>query len=244
MSLEKTYGIHAVIAVLKTNVTFVQKIYLQESRNDQALEQIKSLAEQAGLPVKFMSRQAIDMMFDHAVTHQGVVADLSSLPSYDESDLMDLMDTDQVPLLLVLDGVQDPHNLGACLRTANAMGVHAVIAPKDRAVGMTAAVRKVACGAAEMTPFIAVSNLSRTLKKLKAQGIWLVGAMGEAESSIAEIDMTGPIAIVMGSEDKGLRRLTREHCDYLARIPMAGAVGSFNVSVATGICLYEVIRQR
>ena len=147
-------------------------------------------------------------------------------------------------LLLVLDEVTDPHNLGACLRTADAAGVHAVIVPKDRSAQLNMTARKVACGAAETIPFVAVTNLSRTLESLQERGIWIAGAAGEAQSTLYEIDLRVPIAIVMGSEGKGLRRLTREHCDYLMSIPMAGALSSLNVSVATGLCLFEAVRQR
>ena len=148
------------------------------------------------------------------------------------------------PLLLILDGVQDPHNLGACLRTADAAGVSAVIAPRDRAVGLTPTVRKVACGAAEAIPFIQVTNIARTLRELKDRGIWLVGADGAAEMDIFSAGLRGPLGLVMGAEGEGLRRLTREHCDFLVRIPMAGTLESLNVSVATGICLFEAVRQR
>ena len=148
------------------------------------------------------------------------------------------------PLLLVLDGVTDPHNLGACLRSADAAGVQAVIIPRDRSAGLTPVVRKVACGAAETVPLVAVTNLARTLKSLQQRGLWVVGAAGEAEQLIYQVDMRVPTVIVMGAEGSGLRRLTREHCDYLAKLPMAGSVSSLNVSVATGICLFEAVRQR
>jgi 23S rRNA (guanosine2251-2'-O)-methyltransferase len=151
---------------------------------------------------------------------------------------------DHPPMLLVLDGVTDPHNLGACLRSAEAAGVDAVIVPKDKSADLNATVRKVACGAAETMPFVRVTNLARTLEKLKQQGIWLYGTAGEAAQSVFEVDLKGPVALVMGAEGKGMRRLTREHCDYLVNLPMAGAVSSLNVSVATGICLFEAVRQR
>lgn len=148
------------------------------------------------------------------------------------------------PFLLILDTVQDPHNLGACLRTADAAGVHAVIAPKDRSVGLTDAVRRVACGGAENVPFVQVTNLARTLRELKEAGVWLVGTADDAESTIHEIDLCGPLAIVMGAEEKGMRRLTSELCDFTARIPMSGSVECLNVSVAAGVCLFEAVRQR
>lgn len=162
-----------------------------------------------------------------------------------EDDLFDILDSlKEPPFLLILDGVQDPHNLGACLRSADAAGVHAVIAPKDRAVSLTDTVRKIACGAAEHVPFVTVTNLARTLKELKEAGLWLVGTADGAEQSLYDIDLTGPLALVMGAEGKGLRRLTREHCDFLVHIPMAGSVECLNVSVATGVCLFEAVRQR
>lgn len=150
----------------------------------------------------------------------------------------------ETPLLLILDGVQDPHNLGACLRTAEAAGVHVVVVPKDRSVGLTDTVRSVACGAAERLPLVIVTNLARTLRELSQSGIWIVGTSDRAEKPIYELDLTLPLAMVMGSEGKGLRRLTAEHCDFLGRIPMRGSAESLNVSVATGVCLFEAVRQR
>lgn len=163
----------------------------------------------------------------------------------DDNGLLDLLDklTDP-PLLLILDGVQDPHNLGACMRTANAAGAHAIIAPKDRAVAMTETVQRIACGAAEHLPFVQVTNLARCLEQLKERGIWVIGTAGEAEQTIYEVSLSGPLAIVVGFEGTGLRRLTRDKCDALARIPMFGSVESLNVSVAAGVCLFEAVRQR
>ena len=163
----------------------------------------------------------------------------------DETSLYELLETSKEdPFLLVLDCVQDPHNLGACLRTADAVGVQAVIVPKDRSVSLTPTVRHIACGAAESVPLIVVTNLVRTLKELKNMGVWLVGTADDADKSLYEIDLSGPLAIVMGAEGKGLRRLTREQCDFLAYLPMKGKVECLNVSVATGVCLYEALRQR
>jgi len=162
-----------------------------------------------------------------------------------EDDLFDILNSlQEPPFLLILDGVQDPHNLGACLRSADAAGVHAVIAPKDRAAPLTDTVRKVACGAAEHLPFVTLTNLARTLKRLKQAGLWLVGTADDAEQSLYEVDLKGPLALVMGAEGKGLRRLTRESCDFLVHIPMAGSVECLNVSVAAGVCLFEAARQR
>ena len=163
----------------------------------------------------------------------------------DEADLPAILaGAGPAPLLLVLDGIQDPHNLGACLRSADAAGVHAVIVPKDRAVHLTETVRKIACGAAETVPFVAVTNLSRCLKDLKKAGLWLVGTADQATQSLYDVELTGPTAIVMGAEGAGVRRLTEEACDFLVRIPMAGSVECLNVSVATGVCLFECVRQR
>lgn len=163
----------------------------------------------------------------------------------DENDLFGLLDElVEPPLLLILDGVQDPHNLGACLRSADAAGVHAVIAPKDRSVSLTRTVRMIACGAAEKVPFVRVTNLARTMKELQEAGVWLVGTAADSSRSLYDIDLSLPVAFVMGSEGRGLRRLTRERCDFLVSIPMAGSVESLNVSVASGICLFETLRQR
>lgn len=165
--------------------------------------------------------------------------------SLDENGLLSLVGRLERPaFLLILDNVQDPHNLGACLRSADAAGADAVVVPKDRSVGLTETVRHVACGAAEHIPFAVVTNLARTLRQLKEAGVWLVGTTHDTEKLIYDVDLAGPIGIVMGSEGKGLRRLTAEHCDFLARIPMLGSVDCLNVSVATGICLFEVVRQR
>jgi 23S rRNA (guanosine2251-2'-O)-methyltransferase len=181
----------------------------------------------------------------HEANHQGVIAFCQSTESYSEDDLQALLEgLDVPPFLLILDGVQDPHNLGACFRSADAAGVHAIIAPKDKSVGLTAVVSKVASGAAEAVPFVQVTNLARTLEILKEMGIWVYGAAGEAEQTLYQADLRGPIAIVLGSEGEGLRRLTRERCDVLLKIPMHGSVSSLNVSVATGIFLFEALRQR
>ena len=173
------------------------------------------------------------------------MAEVSPSQVWGEAMLEELLDRSEgVPLLLVLDGVTDPHNLGACLRTADAAGALAVIVPKDKSATLNATVRKVACGAAEVIPLVAVTNLARTLEKLQQRGLWLVGTAGEAEQELYQQDMTGPTVLVMGAEGKGMRRLTREHCDYLVRLPMAGSVSSLNVSVAAGVCLFEAVRQR
>jgi 23S rRNA (guanosine2251-2'-O)-methyltransferase len=239
--MEKIFGLHAVTAALRSGRE-CRRLWVQDSRRDARLNDVEERARKLGIAVERVSRQELDQ---HAgdTHHQGVVGEFGA--SVGPDDLDELLDAlTEPPFLLVLDGVQDPHNLGACLRTANAAGVHAVIAPKDRACGITPVVRKVAAGAAESVPFFAVTNLARTLRELKARGIWIAGAAGEADQMLYELDLTGPIALVMGAEGEGLRRLTRESCDWLVRLPMAGQVESLNVSVATGICLFEARRQR
>lgn len=242
---ELIYGFHAVKTVLKTRPRDVVQLFLQDNRNDHRLAELMAIAESAGVRYESLSKAKLQELAGDATVHQGVIARCKSMAPWTEKELMSFVEnaTDRV-LLLVLDGVQDPHNLGACLRSANAFGVHAVIAPKDRAVALTDVVRKVSCGAAEQTPFVAVANLNRTLKQLKDANVWLVGFDSEATAAVSEIDLKGHIAIVMGGEGGGLRRLTRETCDYLAQIPMVGSVESLNVSVATGIALYEARRQR
>lgn len=242
---ELVFGLHAVQAALGYEPDKLREIRVERSRRDARLRRLLDEARRCGVSVRFEAREALDRLSGGA-RHQGVVARLAELPAVrDEADLTQVLNRiKKSALLLVLDGVQDPHNLGACLRSADAAGVHAVIAPANRAVGLTPTVRKVACGAAETVPFIQVTNLARTLRELQAQGLWTVGAAGEADKSLYEVDLAGPVAIVLGAEDKGLRRLTREHCDDLARIPMAGTVESLNVSVAAGIFLFEARRQR
>jgi 23S rRNA (guanosine2251-2'-O)-methyltransferase len=174
-----------------------------------------------------------------------VIAWRQPVQNRSEKHLPDILDgIEGTPLVLILDGVTDPHNLGACLRTADAAGAHVVIAPKDKSAPLNATAAKVACGAAEAVPYIQVTNLARTMKELQERGIWIIGTAGEAQQSLYQHDLKGPIAIVMGAEGQGMRRLTREHCDFLANLPMAGEVSSLNVSVATGVCLFEVVRQR
>lgn len=242
---ELIYGLHAVAAALQRDPARLLEIQVAEGMRTQArLAQLLDEARAAGIKVRNCSRDALDNLVTEGA-HQGIVAWQKPARAFNEADLDALLaGLTSPPLLLVLDGVQDPHNLGACLRTADAAGAHAVIAPRDRAVGLTPVVRKVASGAAEALPFIQVTNLARTLRELKDKGIWLVGADGEAEMDIYATDLRGPLALVMGAEGQGLRRLTREHCDFLVRIPMAGTVESLNVSVATGICLFEAVRQR
>lgn len=239
------YGIHAVAAALKNNVKNVSELWLlDQGGKNQRLNQIAELAKAAHIPAHAASHGELDA-YTNGAHHQGVMASLKEKQAMHETELAGFLKTlDQPPFLLVLDGIQDPHNLGACIRTANAAGVHAVIVPKDRAVGITAVVRKVASGAAESMPFIQATNLARTLGALKDAGVWIIGADEEGGTPLFDADLSGPVALVLGAEGKGLRRLTRDHCDVMVSIPMAGSVESLNVSVAAGICLYEVMRQR
>lgn len=240
---EWLFGLHAVQAVLKTSGSKVQEIRVQKGRDDQRLKKILSMAEGQSIPITWVLRSDLDELADGR--HQGVAALCQGAGVQDENYLFELLEEQQVPpFLLVLDGVTDPHNLGACMRSADAAGIQAVIVPKDNSVGITPTVQKVACGAAETVPLVVVTNLSRTLKQLQEQGVWIIGTAGEAEQLVYEADLKGPIAIVMGAEEKGLRRLTRENCDLLVKLPMRGVVSSLNVSVATGICLFEAVRQR
>lgn len=241
--LEKVYGVHAVEALLRHHPKRVKQLWLAESRQAPRIQPMLELAAQHRVPVGHKERQELDEWAEGV--HQGVVAEVSPSQVWGENMLDELLERSEgVPLLLVLDGVTDPHNLGACLRTADAAGAQAVIVPKDKSATLNATVRKVACGAAEVIPLVAVTNLARTLEKLQKKGLWVVGTAGEAEQELYQLDMTGPTVLVMGAEGKGMRRLTREHCDYLAKLPMGGSVSSLNVSVATGVCLFEAVRQR
>lgn len=241
--LERVYGLHAVEALLRHHPKRVKQVWLAEGRGDPRVRVLLELAEQARVRVGQCERREMDAWVEGV--HQGVVAEVSPSQVWGETMLEELLDrAEGPPLLLVLDGVTDPHNLGACLRTADAAGALAVIVPKDKAATLNATVRKVACGAAEVVPLVAVTNLARSLEKLQQRGLWVVGTAGEAEQVIYAQDLTGPTVLVMGAEGKGMRRLTREHCDFLVRLPMAGSVSSLNVSVATGVCLFEALRQR
>lgn len=241
--LEKIYGVHAVEALLRFHPKRVKQIWLSEGRSEPRVQALLALAAEYRVSVGQAERREMDAWVEGV--HQGVVAEVSPSQVWGEAMLEELLErTEKVPLLLVLDGVTDPHNLGACLRTADAAGALAVIVPKDKSATLTAAVRKVACGAAEVIPLVAVTNLARTLEKLQQRGLWVVGTAGEAEQELYQQDMTGPTVLVMGAEGKGMRRLTREHCDFLVKLPMAGSVSSLNVSVATGVCLFEIVRQR
>jgi 23S rRNA (guanosine2251-2'-O)-methyltransferase len=238
------FGLHAVRAALKYDPGRIVEAWVEQGRRDARVERLLEGLERSSATVHRVPRREIDRLTGDQA-HQGVAISYVGAPPQDQGDLDELLDRlDEPPFLLVLDQVQDPHNLGACLRSADGAGVHAVIAPRDNAVGLTPAVHKVASGAARTVPFFQVTNLARVLRDLKERGIWLIGAAGEAESAVFAADLTGPLALVMGAEDTGLRRLTRESCDLLVKIPMHGQVESLNVSVATGILLFEAVRQR
>ncbi len=236
------YGFHAVTSRMRSQPGSVIEILVAAERHDQRAGALLELAQSQGLRVVSVEGVRLDAMTGHAV-HQGVVARVESVPVARHLD--DVLESIAEPaLLLVLDGIQDPHNLGACLRVADAFGAHAVIAPKDRAVGLNQTVAKVASGAAETVPYLPVTNLARTLRALKERGIWVVGSAQDGPQQIASARLDGPLAWVLGSEGAGMRRLTRELCDFTVRIPMLGAVESLNVSVSAGVCLYESRRQR
>ncbi|HHJ14455.1 MAG TPA: 23S rRNA (guanosine(2251)-2'-O)-methyltransferase RlmB [Gammaproteobacteria bacterium] len=241
---KRVFGLHAVRSLLARNPARVSCLLVLESRQDIRTAEILAMAEKAGVAVRRVTRQELDQRVP-GVSHQGVLAETGHVPSLGEQDLPGfLAQLDHPAFVLVLDGVQDPHNLGACLRSADAAGVDLAITPRDRSAPLTATVRKVACGAADTVPLLRVTNLARTLRQLRDAGVWIRGAAGEAGTSLYDTDLTGPLALVLGGEGKGLRRLTREHCDSLMAIPLAGSVGSLNVSVAAGICLFEALRQR
>ncbi len=234
-------GFHAVMAALEDGIAKPFEILLADTRQDERARKLLAAAQLLGVPVRQVGRSDLDLRVP-GFRHQGVLALMPEMEFAGE-DALEAPATPQ-RLFLVLDGVQDPHNLGACLRTAEAVGATAVIIPKDRSAGLTAVVRKAAAGSAERVPVIAVTNLSRTLARLKERGYWLTGLAGEAEHSLFDADLTGPRVLVMGAEGEGMRRLTREHCDQLVRIPMEGKAESLNVSVAAAVCLYEAYRQR
>lgn len=244
MSEQFVYGVHAVSALLANPHRVINQLFVSQERMDQRVQELLDKAEQAHIRIERLSAQKMNQRFAN-YTHQGVVASAMALQDYSEADLISLLEQCKKPgLILILDGVTDPHNLGACLRSADAAGVDFVLIPKDKSASITPVVSKVACGAAESVPLVRVTNLVRAMELLKEQGVWIYGAAGEAENSLYQVDCSGTIAIAMGAEGDGLRRLTREHCDGLFSLPMSGTVSSLNVSVATGISLYEVVRQR
>lgn len=244
---EIVFGIHAINELIKRAPERFIELWLLKGREDERVLPIINLARKYGITVQLASRKVLDDKSE-GEQHQGVLARLKAGRTYTESDLDDILlqaeKKSQQPLLLILDGVTDPHNLGACLRNADAAGVQAIVVPKDNAAKLTSTVRKVAVGAAETIPLVQVTNLSRTMKQLQQMGVWIVGTAGETDACLYDVKLTGPIALVMGAEDKGMRRLTRENCDQLVKLPMAGEVSSLNVSVASGIGLFEIVRQR
>jgi 23S rRNA (guanosine2251-2'-O)-methyltransferase len=244
MTGELLYGIHSVESALNHDPGNILELYFESDSQNARIKELSDRARELGLKPHARPRDALDRMTGGA-RHQGAVARYRAPPPRVESELSALIEqAGREALLLVLDGITDPHNLGACLRSAEAAGVTAVIAPKDKAVGITPTVRRASSGAADRVAFFAVTNLARTLKSIKQQGVWLVGLAGESKQDFYSIDLKGPIAIVLGSEGEGMRRLTSESCDFLARIPMRGDVESLNVSVATGVVLFEALRQR
>ena len=243
MSNEFIYGIHAVKAVLEKDPARFIEAYVLKGRQDDRLLPLLNQLQQFDVSIQQMGRKPLDEKAQGA-NHQGLIAKVKPAKQLNETHLDDILAQHQQPLLLVLDGVTDPHNLGTCLRNADAAGVAAVIVPKDRSSPLTATVSKVACGAAETVPLVRVTNLARTMRALQEQGVWFVGTAGEAIHDIYQAKLTGPLAVVMGAEGDGMRRLTRETCDDLIKIPMSGSVSSLNVSVASGICLFEAVRQR
>lgn len=243
-SLEWVYGIHAVLALLKNHPDRIKEIYLVDERQDAKFQEILTLAKQQGLVIQHAHKKQLDTWTNFAV-HQGILAKRIPHKIQGEEELIELLQSlNQPPFLLALDGIQDPHNLGACLRTCDAAGVTAVIIPKDKSAHLTPLVSKIASGAAETVPVIEVTNLVRCLNRLKKEGIWIIGSSLNAKQSLFKTDLKGPITLVLGSEGEGLRRLTEETCDILMKLPMLGSVQSLNVSVAAGICLYEALRQR
>jgi 23S rRNA (guanosine2251-2'-O)-methyltransferase len=237
-------GVHSVRSALRAHPERMVTVWVAEERHDRVVGELLQALHDAGVSVRRVPRRRLDQL-SGGVPHQGVVARCQAVPVRGERELAEfLLPLGGAAFLLVLDGVQDPHNLGACLRSADGAGAHAVVLPRDRSAPITGVVRRTACGAAESLPIFQVRNLARGLEALKQAGLWLVGAADDAQEAVFDVDLTGPLALVLGAEGSGLRRLTRESCDRLVRIPMLGSVESLNVSVATGVCLYEAMRQR
>ena len=247
MSTELIYGIHAVSALLERTPERFIEVWALKGRDDERLHPLLAELESLGIRVQSVNRKTLDDKAE-GNNHQGIMAKVIEAPKLAEHDLASLLDSlaDQKaqPFLLVLDGVTDPHNLGACLRSAAAAGAPAVIIPKDKSAPVNATVRKTSAGAADRLPVVSVTNLSRTLRELQKLGVWIYGLAGEVDPTLYSLDLTGNVALVLGGEAEGLRRLTREHCDALVQIPMPGQIESLNVSVAAGVCLFEAVRQR
>ena len=241
--IDTIYGVHAVRIMLERHPERVHSVRIAQQRDDPRVRAIDELARRHQRPVQRVEARALKQLLGD-VAHQGVAADITPLPPWSEDELLVALQKASAPLLLALDGVQDPHNLGACLRSADACGALGVIVPRDRAAQVTPTVRKVAVGAAETTPVVAVTNLVRTLRLLKQAGLWVIGADAAGDRSAHQADLLGPVVLVLGAEGTGLRHLTRQTCDFLVRLPRLGAVESLNVSVAAGMLLYEAVRQR
>ncbi|MGQ4275485.1 23S rRNA (guanosine(2251)-2'-O)-methyltransferase RlmB [Pseudidiomarina sp. E22-M8] len=238
------FGLHTVRALIASHPERVVEVFALRERQDKALQSLLQDAQKMGTRPQFVPKQTLDKKAEGG-NHQGIVVTAVEAPLLSDNDLPDLVaKSDGKALFLILDGITDPHNLGACLRTADAAGVTAVIVPKDKSASMNPTVRKVASGAAETVPLVQVTNLARALKQLQDLQVWIMGTAGEAEKSVYQVDLTSSIALVMGAEGDGMRRLTRETCDELIKIPLLGSVSSLNVSVATGVCLFEAVRQR
>lgn len=244
MKLTKIIGIHAAQSALTYSPQKITRVWLNTERSDKRLEALIETLSDLNVPTEKVERKKLDKLADSA-NHQGVVLEVSLPEELSENELKTAVEhLTETALFLVLDNVQDPHNLGACLRTADATKVHGIIITKDNAVGITPTVCKVASGAAETVPVYIVTNLARTLRWLKGEGVWIIGTAGEAKQTLYQTDFTVPMALVIGAEEKGMRRLTREQCDLLVKLPMLGTVESLNLSVATGVLLYETVRQR
>lgn len=245
---DTAYGYHAVESLIRREPRRVAALHVQADRQDKRMQALCELSRNQGVSVLSCSKSELDALVSGR--HQGVVAVLDPAAGAEagglmsEADLSELLSQETVPLILILDGVTDPHNLGACLRSADAAGVTAVIFPKDKNADVNDVARKVASGAAETVPWVRVTNLARTIESLKQAGVWVIGTDGDAEVTLYEQDLSGPCAMVLGSEGAGMRRLTRDLCDFVVKLPMAGSVSSLNVSVAAGVCLFEAVRQR
>ena len=245
---DAAYGYHAVESLIRREPRRVAALHVQADRQDKRMQALCELSRNQGVSVLSCSKSELDALVSGR--HQGVVAVLDPAAGAEagglmsEADLSELLSQETVPLILILDGVTDPHNLGACLRSADAAGVTAVIFPKDKNADVNDVARKVASGAAETVPWVRVTNLARTIESLKQAGVWVIGTDGDAEVTLYEQDLSGPCAMVLGSEGAGMRRLTRDLCDFVVKLPMAGSVSSLNVSVAAGVCLFEAVRQR
>jgi len=244
MKLTKIVGIHAAQSAFMYSPQKITRVWLNTERSDKRLETLLETLAELNVPTEKVDRKKLDKLAD-GMNHQGVVLEVSLPEELSENELKTAVEhLTETTLFLVLDNVQDPHNLGACLRTADATKVHGIIITKDNAVGITPTVCKVASGAAETVPVYMVTNLARTLRWLKSEGLWIIGTAGEAQNTLYQTDFTVPMALVIGAEEKGMRRLTREQCDLLVKLPMLGTVESLNLSVATGVLLYEILRQR